>query len=253
MPPLTYISEKAASDLVKSEVAAHLDLGHIKNPEGFAQHHIDTARIAYETAIAIWKRHPFLQSEIIPEEIRTAGYFHDLKKTIVGTPLHEIPTAYAVLTDPKLELVIGGTAAERLLALKRIASIIPPDATIYECIKGAFSPDKNMPHYPFNDERRMELDYLLRNLSTDGQILTLDEFALPLRLDQQITLYADLTNLEGKAVPLVKRLDEVVQRYEDRQSRYHDPVYAQLVEIARPRILVVDANIRRLLNSSSAQ
>lgn len=250
MPPLTYISEKAASDLIKSEVAAHLDLGHIKNPEGFAQHHVDTARIAYETAAAIWKRHPFLQSEIIPEEIRTAGYVHDLKKTITGTPLHEIPTAYAVLSDLKLELVIGGTAAERVSALKRIAGIIPPDFGLYESIKGEFLPEKDS-LYHLNNERRAELDYLLKNISADGHTLTVEEFALPLRLDQQIALYADLTNVEGKVVPIGQRMDEAAERYGNVHSKYHDLVYANLVELVRPRILVVDANIRGLLDTSS--
>lgn len=250
MPPLTYISERAASDLVKSDVAAHLDLGHIKNPQGFAQHHLDTAKIAYETAASILKHHPFLQREIIPEEIRTAGYVHDLKKTITGTPLHEIPTAYEILTNPQLELVIGGTETERASALKRIAGIIPPDFGLYESIKGEFLPEKDS-LYPLNDERRAELAYLIKNISTDGHALTLEEFALPLRLDQQITLYADLTNVEGKVVPIGQRMDEVAKRYGDAHSKYHDPIYTQLVELVRPRILVVDANIRGLLDTSS--
>jgi len=250
MPQLTYISEKAASDLVKSDVTAHVELGHIKNPEGFAQHHLDTAKIAYETAASILKQHPFLGREVIPEEIRTAGYVHDLKKTMTGTPLHEIPTAYEILNNLQLKLVMGGTEAERRSTLKRIAGIIPPDFALYESIKGAFEPGQKS-LYPINDERRAELDYLMKNLSSDGHILTLEEFALPLRLDQQIALYADLTNVEGKVVPIEQRLDEAAERYGNAQSKYYDLIYAQLVEEVRSRILVVDANVRGLLNTSS--
>jgi hypothetical protein len=246
---LTYITEDAARQLVETKVEENLEKNYIVTPKGFANHLMDTGRIAYEVSNLILERHPSLKSHIDPDINRVEGYMHDFTKIFEGNHYHEIGTAHIVLTkgDSELGLVVGGTKEERTAVLKEIAASFAPDYALYEEL-GKF-PFPNNADYkdkagPFVDR----LNYLTKALSKTGEPLTREEFALPLTLNQQITLYADLTNVGGKRVPVEQRLFDIKERYGDpEQPGYYDLNYVRLTDAITPRVLIVCNTIENLL------
>ncbi|MDD5193914.1 MAG: hypothetical protein PHF67_05005 [Candidatus Nanoarchaeia archaeon] len=239
---LQYITETAARALIESEVRANT----VKNSTDFANHLIDTGRIAYDVARQIMEKHPSLAPQINPDWLRVEGYFHDFGKIKEGGNYHEVSTAHTLLTSgEEMGLVTGGSHAERIQALKGIALIVPPDFALFEALgeydypEGAVYPDDIG---KFKDR----VEQLRRDLSYNGNPLTIEEFALPFKLDQQIGLYADLTNVNGKRVSVSERVAEIAERYGS-PGKFYDPLYAGLVKRIRPRIMVVGNTIEALL------
>ncbi|MFH1770105.1 MAG: hypothetical protein ABH828_00960 [archaeon] len=248
MTKINFMTEEAAKDLIVSEIKSNKEKGYIHGAETFTNHLIDTGRIGYNITNVILEKHPSLKDQINPDIIRVQGYVHDLTKIHEGTKYHEVGTAHLILTqgDTNLGLINGGTKAERRKVLREMASIIPPDLVLYEELGGNEYPDKVVYHNIIdNFEDRIEI--LRRDLSTTGKPLTMEEFALPLSLNQQIALYADLTNVNGEQVPIVERLNDLQARYRDENIPYNNPLFADIIEIAKPRLLVVANTIENLM------
>lgn len=248
MSKISFITEKRVRELIASEVERNKEKGHIVSPGAFSQHCINTGRIGYEVAKKIIENHPSLAAQINPDVIKTQGYMHDFSKIYEGQKYHEIGTAFLVLTkgDTELELLCGGEQSERNYLLKEIASLIPPDYALFDELGGKNFPDAAL--YPDKIGDFMErLDFLRRVLSKTDSKLSIEEFALPLTIGQQIALYADLTNADGKRVSVQERMTELQVRYKDPKRGYNNPVYAEVTDIIRPRIIVVANTIENLL------
>jgi len=248
MANIIYMNEQNVRDLIESEVQTNLDRGYIKSSEGFARHLVDTGNIAYEVALGIQANNPRLSGQINPEILRLAGWMHDFSKVSEGNEYHDVGTPYLILTegDGRLELVKGGSQAERKGILKKMASLIPPDFALYEELGGADFP-KRVAYPERIAEFKERIDFLRRKLSKDENVLTMEEFALPLTLNQQIALYADMVNVNGERVNARDRLEEIKVRYGDSQGAYYNPKMVELTERITPRILVVCSTIESLL------
>lgn len=244
---LGYITETQAGDLIESTVKANLSRGFIKRPTGFTQHCIDTGTIAFEVAQRILQAHPPLGRAINPFIVKTEGYMHDFSKIFEGDNYHEIGTAHLILTkgDTELGLVVGEPAEERKDALRRMASIPISDYAIYESLGKSGFPEKAL--YPEVKNFIERIAQLRKALSRSQEPLTIEELSLPFSLEQQIGLYADLTNVGGKRVNVEERMKEVMQRYSDLNGDYCNPTVAELTEIIKPRILVVSKTIENLM------
>jgi len=245
MGEIAYITESTVKYLIQSEVESNPE--HIHNQIGFAQHLIDTGNIAYQVATKILEKHPSLHHHIHPGIVRLAGYLHDFSKIYEGDFYHEIGTAHLIVQegDKKLELITGGTLSERKELLKATASILPPDALLYEELGGNDYPQAAIHDcFPEFHERT---EYLRRALSQKG-ILTIEQLALPYTLDQQIGLYADFTNVNGKIISPEERIKELEIRYNDPNSPYYNPFFNNLRRKAIPRILTVTKVIDTLLS-----
>jgi hypothetical protein len=245
---LSFITENSARQLLDENVARHVSKGFIQPNKGFTQHCIDTGRIAYEVANKIRAKHPSLASCLNPDELRVEGYMHDFSKPAEGVEFHEIGAAHQILRQGarELGLVTGGTESQRVVALRGIASLVPPDFALFESLGGRDYPNNSA--FPNKIEAFRERVEELRRELVPGKVLTVEELALPLTLAQQVALYADLTNLNGKAVSVESRITELEQRYAT-LGRGYNPVYAELARKIRPRILTVSSFIDGLLNA----
>lgn len=243
-----YITEEAVRELVESEVAANKDKGYVRSPEGFVNHHMQTGRIGYQVANQIIDKHPSLAPLINPELIRTEGYVHDFTKIYEGDRLHEIGTAYLVLTegDKRLQLVTGGTSEERTALLREMAAMFPVDYASFEEL-GGYQGLKHCAYPELIDQFRERLDFLRKELSDTDEPLSMERFALPYSLNQKIALFADLTNLDGKSVSASERMDDAVKRYGNPDSGFYDPIITKLTPVVRPRLLTVTNSIEELL------
>ena len=246
MGNLVYITENDALQVIKDEMASPRNKG-LKGTEGFAEHLIDTGRIAYDIALQILSKHSSLKPFINPDALRVEGYMQDFGKIHSGPKYHEIATADVILSRGKeMGLVAGGTQSERTRALKEIALIVPPDYALFEALGGNDFP--NNPAYPEVIGDFIErVSRLRRDLSDRGEPLTMEEFGLPFSLNQQIGLYADLTNVNGQRVSVGGRVAEIEQRYSQVGGKFYDPTYAELTRKIRPRVLVVGKTIENLL------
>jgi hypothetical protein len=246
---IKYIGQEAAGKLVESTADRHKEKNFIINGTGFANHLRDTGNIGYATAAVILEKHPELAGEVDADHQRVAGCFHDYTKIIEGSALHEIGTAYFILTEgEKHGLVSGGTYKERQTALRSIASLIPPDYALFEELGGSNYPTGS-PHSPEKlAQFEKRLSWLRQELSTTDQPLSIEEFALPLTLAQQIALYADLTNVRGEVVSMAARLDDIVERYQP-GTRFHEqnPIFADVTEQLKPRALKIEETIKGLM------
>ncbi|TKJ16981.1 hypothetical protein CEE44_00390 [Candidatus Woesearchaeota archaeon B3_Woes] len=248
MSEINFITEERARELIESEVESNTDKDFIIDSSGFANHSIDTARIAYNIANIILEKHPSLKNLIDPEIIRAAGYMHDFGKVYGGHEYHEVGAAHLILTegDKNLGLINGGLKSEREGVLREMASIIPPDLALYEELGGSNFPDGAL----YKDHIGLfieKVEQLRRDLSKTDEPLSIEDFALPYTLNQQITLYADLTNLNGESIPIEQRLAEFEQRYSDPQSKYYNPILSGLTKVIKPRILVVGNTVESLM------
>lgn len=248
MSEIIYITPEQAAQLIESTANANRGNGFFKDSTGFFQHCLDTGRISYEIAMKIQSKHPSLTNSVSPNILRVAGYMHDFSKIFEGGEYHEVGTAHLVLTrgDQDLGLISGGTQSERKQTLKKIASIILSDYALFEALGGNDYP--NNPAYPSRfPSFKSRVEQLRKDLSPTNSTLTIEQLALPFTLNQQIGLYADLTNLDGERTPIQKRISEIEQRYGDKKGKFYDPVYAELTRKIRPRILIVGATIENLL------
>ena len=248
MRKINFISEEGAKDLILSETKANLDKGFIYDSEGFAKHCLDTARIGYKVAQKIIKKHPTLQTLINPELIRVQGYMHDFSKIYEGQKYHEIGTTSLVLQegDTNLKLINGGSKSERKLLLQEMASLIPPDYALFEELGGNNFPDGAL-YKDLIEKFLPRIEHLRENLSPSKKILSMEEFAIPKSLNQQIALYADLTNINGRRVSVQKRMTELQKRYRDAEKPFYNPIYAEVTDIIRPRIIVIANTIENLM------
>lgn len=242
-----YMPEEEAKKLIKSTVVENLDKAHIKSPEEFSEHCIQTGRICFEIANRILQKHLSLSPYINPDLIRVEGYMHDFSKIFEGGEYHEIGTSHLILTEgEELGLVLGGTSLERKQILKEMASLVPPDYALYEALGGRDY--FNAAVYPDKIGKFIErIRQLRRDFSKTKYSISIEELALPFTLSQQIALYADLTNVNGQIVSVREKLDEIEQRYGDSEGNFFDPKYAEMTRIIRPRILVVGKTIENLL------
>jgi len=247
MSSLCYISEDMARGWLEAEVESNKERGFIIEPGVFAQHHIDTGRIAYGVATTILQKHPSLGSHIDPDIVRVEGYLHDSSKIYEGNPYHEIGTAYLILTrGEEIGLVRGGSKSGRQRALRIMASLPPSDHSLYEQLGEGKYPDGVL--YPDHIGKFKErIESLRGKLSKTDEPLTIEEVTLPLTLMQQIALYADLTNLQGDMVDVGPRLDEIIRRYIDPNGQYYDPIFVYATERLRSRALVVAGGIKTLM------
>ena len=275
---IEYISEPGIRDLVESEVRANRDKGFIISETGFAQHHVDTARIAYDVAQTIRESGHTLEDVFEPEIVdmlrargftlpnlvnpglvRVGGGVHDLTKTKEGDRYHEVGIAYRIWKQgnvPREEgglgLIRGGSEAEQREVLRDMSLLCPSDAILYEELGGENFP--RMAVYPELVDQFKERVNLLRSELSDSRLpLMMAEFALPggipkLTLNRYIALFADLTNDGGDIVSVQKRTDGVVERYLDPKGPYYNPIAAELIEhIALSRWLHVERVIKRLI------
>jgi len=249
MGNIKYIAEAGMRSLIKGEVETHESLKHIKSPSGFANHLIQTGEIAHQTASTILRNHPTLSRELDPEVTKLAGWMHDFSKPREGGEYHEVGSAHMALIegDGRLELITGGAKGERTEKLIRIAKCLPSDSALYEELGGNGFPDKAL--YPKVLPKFLErIEELRRKLSPDGRVFSMEEFALPFSLEQQVLIYADMVNNgeEGR-VSVEERLRELKERYGDPGSGYYNPILAGLIDITTPRILVVGRTIENLM------
>lgn len=249
MKDIEYITETGMKSLIESEVETNSSKGFVKNPSGFAQHLIQTGKIAHQTASIILRKHPSLRGRLDPRITKIAGWVHDFTKIHEGSEYHEVGSAHIVLTegDGRLELITGGTKKEKTRKLIQIARCLPPDFALYEELGGASFPNKALYQaalHPF----LKRIEELRTKLSTSRKKLSIEEFALPFSLEQQVLLYADMVNNgeEGKT-SIERRLTEIKRRYGDPKSEYHNPILAGLIDVIAPRILVVGRTIENLM------
>lgn len=248
MKTIKYITEKNIRNLIETEVKSHKDKGFIIDPEGFSKHCIDTGRISNDIAKNILKKHPTLKKIINPDIIRVESYMHDFSKINEGNKYHEVGTSYLILTqgDTNLGLITGGSKSDRKKILTEMASLVPPDYALYETLGKDNFPDDAL--YKDVIERFIERINLLRKeLSGTDEPLSMEEFALPFTLNQQIASYADLTNVNGKIVPIQERLSEIEQRYGNPAGACYDPTYVRVTREIRPRMLVLAKTIEELM------
>lgn len=246
MSKIIYIPENRAREMIEVEVKANLGKAHIKDPEGFAQHLIDTGNIGHKVSLQILENHPYLRGNIDPEAVRLAGWMHDFSKIYEGGEYHEVGTAHLILTQGSTNLgLLSGDKSETERILKEISSLIPPDYALYEELGGVDYPKGAL--YPTIDAFVERVENLRRQLTKTSTPLSTEELALPYTLNQGIYLYADLTNVNGEVVSPKERMDEVVQRYGNPSGPYYNPVVAQLTEIIRPRIMSVAKTIETLM------
>ncbi|MBC8500884.1 MAG: hypothetical protein ISS25_02420 [Nanoarchaeota archaeon] len=248
MREIKLIAESDAKALIESEVKNNRDKGYIIEGEGFSQHLIDSGRIGWDISKEIIKKHPSLKEQIDPEIIRVEGYVHDFSKIYEGSKFHEIGTAYLVLTagDTELGLVSEGTKSERKETLKKIASLILSDHGLFEELGGLNFPEQTL--YPdMIDSFKERIEYLRTELSDTNIPLSINELALPLTLNQQIALYADLTNVNGKRVSIEERLLDIQKRYSDPKRGYNNPTFANVANMIMPRALVIEGTIESLM------
>ena len=248
MTNLTFITEESAKQLIESNVNSNSSKGYVLNPAGFSKHLIETGRIGYRLTKEIMEKHPSLCYSLNPNFLRVYGYMHDFSKIFDGGEFHEVGTAHLILTkgDKDFELVAGGTESDRKRILREIAFIVPPDFALFESLGGRNYPN-NSPYPDKIDDFKERVEQLRRELSPDGKYLSIEELGLPFTLNQQIGLYADLTNVNGEIISVSDRIDEVEQRYGDPAGKFYNPIYADLAKKIRPRVLVVGATIENLL------
>jgi hypothetical protein len=245
---LKYIEEESAAQLLEEELESNNGRGFIINPDGFLEHCIVTGRIAFEVANRILKKHPSLRARINPDLLRVEGYVHDISKIYEGDRYHEIGTAYLTFTegDGRLNLLGGGSKAERKKALTEMSHIVLTDAALYEELGREEFPKRAL----YKDCIGKFLDriaFLRKRLGKNNVLLSIEELSLPFSLNQFIALYADLTNVNGERVCVKERTEELIRRYNDAESEYYNPILAKLDKEILPRRLMVERVIEELM------
>jgi hypothetical protein len=243
-----FISEKRAREIIEAEVKSNRDRGHIVNPSGFSEHCIRTGRIAHEVALKILKRHPSLSNKIHPDILRVEGYMHDLSKIYEGDKYHEVGTAHLILTQgaTNLGLVCEGSQFEKREILTAMAHIVLPDAALYEELGKDWFPENAL--YKDRIDAFVDRVHFLRaELSKTDEPLRMEEFALPFTLNQFIALYADLTHVDGRKVSVEEKTELLIERYNDPQGGYYNPILARLDKEILPRRLMVERVVESLM------
>jgi hypothetical protein len=253
MSGIEYLTENRARDLLLSEIDTHKDKRFVLGAEGFTKHHIDVGNTAFYAANKILEKHPSLAAMINPELLRAEGYVHDFGKIFETDPLHEVPTACEILLngDGNLGLVRGGSIGERKTLLRIMASCAMADSPLYEELGGADFPEACL-YEDHIDRVRDRVEYLRKELSTTGKPLSMEELTLPLSLNQQIALFADLTLVDGKIGRMQERLDEITVRY-NTKGQYHNPTGAELAQTVKKRGLPIESLILSLMGEEAVK
>ena len=68
MARVAYITEADALQVIKDEMGSSRNKG-LKGTEGFAEHLIETGRIAYNVSMQVLIKHPSLRPQINPEAL----------------------------------------------------------------------------------------------------------------------------------------------------------------------------------------
>jgi hypothetical protein len=241
---LEFLTEKEFIDFFDATIE---DLGNnckLKSTKGFKQHLLDTGRISHESALDILEQHPSLAPQINPEILRVTGYFHDISKAWEKDPFHELDSARYILANGSKLIVRGGTTMEQKDALTAMAMIMPPDFILHEQLGGADFPDESAsPHPAHIGQAQADLIYLTRQFaSLLKRSVDFQEVVFPYRLDQRISLYADLTNVMGKRLTVEKRVEDIIARWPAEVT--------PLIKAAKPRLYVAAHSVQELLSEA---
>lgn len=255
MNEIRYIDEQPMRDLIihLGEQAKAEGKQFIKNPAGFGGHLINTGKNAYRVSMKILENHPKLASKINPDAMKIAGYMHDIGKISIGDPYHEIESAWlTIMNGEELGLVEGGEHIERREVLRRAALSLPGDYTLFEEMGNNFPLTALYPSYVTEDligkTEKLKID-----LSATGTPLTIGDLTTPNTLEKAISLYADMTDLNGSGSSVDGRIAEIIERYSKYGAEYKDPegdYYRKIVELTEqiaPRLKTVTGLIDELM------
>lgn len=205
------ISKSDARKLIK-ELFSKANPTQHRFKSAFLGHSEATYKIAKETAVDIINHNPGLG--INPLEVAIAGYLHDIGRLLnVNQNFHEIRGALYI-KDRGYGLGIAVNKEE----LERLSQMIISHFIVYE---------------EFLDE-----DYPGREEFSNIKASLL----LPAGIEQQIIVYADLSNLEGREMDFRERLDYI----ENRQR--NNPQFLHALERGKPRIISVCRGVEQLRN-----
>jgi hypothetical protein len=241
---MRYMTEKEFGTFFDKKVEELTCAGLLKsaeshNIENFKKHLVDTAKIAKDTANKIINNHPTFAAKLDVNILEAAGFFHDITKLWKGRPYHEIDAAKFVIDCGDGLIVRDGTASERRFALIKIARIILSDFILYEELNRQSY--LNESHYPQHFENaQKDIQFLMRKFSEIFNTkLSFLDVVLPYKIDQQILLYADLTNVNGNRLTVEERIADIIARWPDSIK--------PLIEQAKPRLFVVAHTVQQLL------
>ncbi|MBN2422401.1 hypothetical protein JXB41_04175 [Candidatus Woesearchaeota archaeon] len=218
-------------------------MGNIYDENGFIEHNLTTGDIAWNSACKLVKASPYFEAAVVPELVRTYGYLHDIGKVTLGVPLHEIETAYLILTKgEEWGLVRGGCPKDRKDALRIMANLSLSDSSIYPMIESRYS--KNLRLHSFkvysNEYQTLkskaktivsELTGINEEEINDREVIIfLQSYSLPNTPMKKIALYADSVNLKGKEVDFQTRCEEALHRYNDPLSGDYSLTFTFLID-----------------------
>lgn len=218
---LEFITEGEMKDIVikESERAKKLERVNILNPAGFSWHLISVGNKAYDISMRILDKHPDLAGEIDPYIARTTGYFHDFAKIggnirhpeqEGGDIWHDIEGPYMVLTRNREFGIVRGNAEESAGALRQIALGISSDFALAEEMGSDF-PKSAAYRIPKGLIERV--DFLMRNLSSDGNPISWKKLVYPDNLMRKIAQYSDMVDIGGGVKQAQERRREIIERY----------------------------------------
>ncbi len=203
------ISKSNAKKLIE-KLFSNADPRQHRFKSGFLRHSEATYKIAKETAIDIINHNPGL--EIDPNEVAIAGYLHDIGRLLsVNQNFHEIRGALYI-KNRGYEAGI----AENKKDLEGLSGMVISHFIVYEEFL-----DKC---YPGREE--------FSNIKAS--------LLLPKSIEQQIIVYSDLSNLEGRETNFRERVEHIENRQKD------NPHFLNAFERGKPRIIRACTGIEEL-------
>ena len=235
---LEYIDEdeglKLLLKLIESQSAKGVNF--IRGPKWASIHCVGTAKKGRDLAMRA-KLNENIQYAI--------GIFHDAGKLFEPDPFHEVIGAwYAITHGEEFGLVRGSSAGGRKSELMHIASCIIADGPVYEeWTNNLYAGSKSRYDEGFDGKEGIErirerLEKLRILLSPDGTPLSLEKLLLPSKMQQKISLVADMADVnieEGTIGGMKTRFKDILQRYEDPNHKDYNPVGAQSARMVMPR------------------
>ncbi len=221
MMALEFITEQEMKGIVieESERAKKLGRAHILNPAGFSGHLISVGNKAYDISMRILDKHLDLAGEIDPYIARTTGFFHDFAKIggnihhpeqEGGDIWHDLEGPYMVLTRNEEIGLVKGSTEEVTNALRKISLGISSDFALAEEMGRSFPQSAAYRIPPCLIER---INFLMKNLSVDGNPITWERLVYPDTLMRKIAQYSDMVDIGGGVKQAQERCAGIIERY----------------------------------------
>jgi len=194
--------------------------GNLNNCDQCLTHLSDSYTIAGETVELALANYLSLKTLLKPEEVSLAAGLHDIGRLLRKNQLFHELRGVRYVEERGLEKGV----ADNLVDVFRIAQMFRSHYIVAE----QWTDDETV------DER--------------GEFEPLDSGLLvPRTLNEQIVVYAELSNMDGREVSFRDRIEDIKQRYSDPKWAVSNPSLLRIMRRGLPRVIEICERIERLV------